>query len=142
MIRTAFILLSLSLLLSGVTFAQVADNPVARSSAAYAELLLRKTDVAAEIDALAADYTDTNPKMLDMRAELTALDKWLGKLLAVKAADSGKLTLALGKLIVRRCSLEAELARLIRSYDQEHQEVKRARKRLAVFNVALDDLLK
>lgn len=142
MMRTCFFLFSVIWLLPLALYAQAPDNSAAKSSAAYAEVLLRRTELAADVDALSADYTDTNPKIVDSRNEIAALDKWLVRILAVKPSESGKLTLSLGKLIIRRSTLESELEHLLRSYNDDHQDVKRVRKRLAVFDAAIGQLLK
>ncbi|MBV9217176.1 MAG: hypothetical protein JO053_13485 [Acidobacteria bacterium] len=112
-----------------------------RSSAAYAEILLRKTELLADIESLSADYTESNPKMIDMRFELASLDRSLEKMFMVKPTETARLTPALGKLIVRRASLDAELNRLNRSYNKDHPEVKRARRRLEIFDSAIKEIL-
>lgn len=117
-----------------------AAGPI-RSSAAYAEVLLRKTDVLAELEAFSADYTEANPKIIDLRFELSALDKSLEKIFGVKPSETGKLTQALGKLIVRRSALETDLARLSRSYNKDHPEVKRARRKVEIFDAAIREVL-
>ena len=86
-----------------------------RSSAAYSEILLRRTELQADLEALSPDYTEANPKIIDLRFEIAALDKSLEKVFGVKPTETGKLTLALGKLIVRKATLETELSRLMRS---------------------------
>lgn len=121
--------------------ATAAPGPII-SSAAYAEVLLRKTEVQADIESFLADYTEANPKILDLRYELGALDRSAAKILGVKAADAGKLTLALGKLLVRQAALETDLARLSRSYNKDHQEVKRAKKRVEYFDNAIKEIMR
>src|SRR5580765_7317070 len=91
-----------------------------RSSPAYSEILLRRTELQADLEALSADYTEANPKIVDLRFELGALDKSLEKVFGVKPSETGKLTLALGRLIVRKAALETELSRLMRSYNKDH----------------------
>lgn len=113
-----------------------------RSSAAYAEVLLRKTDILADLEALSVDYTDANPKIVDLRFELATLDKSLEKIFGVKPSETGKLTQALGKLIVRRAVLETEHARLGRSYNKDHPEVKRAKRKVEIFDAAIKEVLK
>ncbi len=113
-----------------------------RSSAAYSEILLRKTDIQADIVAFSADYTEANPKIIDLRFELAALDILVAKVLAVKPSETGKLTLALGKLIVRKAELDTDLARLTRSYNGEHPDVKRARRRVEIFDAAIKEVLR
>ena len=113
-----------------------------RSSAAYSEILLRRTELQADLEALSPDYTEANPKIIDLRFEIAALDKSLEKVFGVKPTETGKLTLALGKLIVRKATLETELSRLMRSYNNDHPEVKRAKRRVEIFDNAIKEVLK
>ncbi len=113
-----------------------------KSSPAYAEVLLRKTQLQADLEALLADYTEANPKILDLRAELAALNKALERIFAVKPTETGKLTLALGRLLVDQAVLATDLARLQRSYNAEHVEVKRAKRRVEIYEAAINEILK
>ena len=113
-----------------------------RSSAAYSEILLRKTELLSDLEAFSSDYTEANPKMLDLRAEMASLDKMLERVFGVKPSDTGKLTLALGKLIVRKAAVDADLARLARSYSKEHPEIKRAIRKAEIYDSAIKEVLK
>lgn len=112
-----------------------------RSSPAYAEILLRSTELKAELESISADYTETSFRVMDLRLELDSLNKATIRILAVRPADAGKLTLALGKLLVRKAALDAELARLGRNYTPEHNEVKRTRKKAEIFESAIKEIL-
>lgn len=140
-----FSLIVLFVLLTA-TIAAGQANPVdtgpIRSSPAYSEVLLKRTELLAELDALSADYTEANPKMLDLRAELASIDKSIERLFAVRPSESEKLTLALGKLIVKKAELETELGRLSRSFAKEHPDVKRAKRRVEIFENAIKEILK
>lgn len=120
--------------------AETEPGPI-RTSPAYSEILLRKTEILADIEAYAADYTEANPKLIDLRFELAALDGSLAKVFGVKPTETGKLTLALGKLIVKKAALETDLARLRRSYNAEHPEIKRAKRRVEIFDAAIKEVL-
>ncbi len=113
-----------------------------RSSAAYAEILLRRTELQADLESFLASYTEAHPKVVDSRIELASHDKSLETIFAVKPTETAKLTLALGKLIVKRASLETELARLTRTYSPDHPEAKRAKRRVEIFDTAIKDVLK
>lgn len=112
-----------------------------RSSPAYAETLLRKTELESDLLSFAEDYTDQNPKVIDARFELATLSKDIDRLFAVRPDDVAKLTLALGKLIVRRAEIETELNRLLRSYKPDHPQVIRARKKAELYRDALKEIL-
>ena len=113
-----------------------------RSSAAYSEVLLRKTELQADLEALIADFTEAHPKILDLRAELAAINKSMERIFAVKPAETGKLTLALGRLLVQQATLQTDLVRLQRNYNQEHAEVKRTKRKLEIFESAINEILK
>lgn len=112
-----------------------------RASATYAEILLRKTELQADLEALLADYTEANPRIVDIRVELKSLDKSLERVFGVKPSETGKLTLALGKMILRRAVLETDFQRLQRTYSLDHPEVKRAKRRVEVFDSAIKEIL-
>jgi uncharacterized protein involved in exopolysaccharide biosynthesis len=111
------------------------------ASPAYAEILLRKTDLSAELESLLSDYTEDHPKVGQMRFSLAALNREIERLAKVKAAESGKLTLALGKLIVRKVELETDLWLLLKSYKDEHPEVKRAKRKVEIYEAAIKEIL-
>jgi hypothetical protein len=112
-----------------------------RSSAAYSEILLRKTEIQADLEAFSGGYTDVNPRIIDLRAELSSIDTSLERLYKVKPTDSGKLTLALGKLIIKKAVLDTEFSRLARSYAKDHPLVKRAIRRVELFEAAIKEIL-
>lgn len=140
-------------LLAGIAFAQKpapsptpktpaqADVNAVRSSPAFAEVLLRKTEVQAEVESLLVEYTEAYPKIKEARFELAAIQKDLDRLLAVKAPEASKLTQALGKLIVRKIELETDLWALRAKYDDEHPDVKRARRKLEIYEASIKEIL-
>ena len=71
------------LLFTATAYSQSSDPGPIRSSPAYAEILLRKTELLADIEAYSADYTEENPKMIELRAELASLNKQLDKVFGV-----------------------------------------------------------
>jgi hypothetical protein len=113
----------------------------AKSSPAYAELLLRGTGLESELEAFLIDYTEEYPKVKEIRFELSRLNAEKERLLAVKPAEAGKLTLALGKLMVEKASLETALWKLLQVYKDEHPEVKRARKRVEIYEKAIKEIM-
>jgi len=140
-LRHAFFVVILTFIACAPAYSQTEVGPI-RSSAAYAEVLLRKTQLQADLEAFLADYTEQNPKILDIRVELTAINKSLEKIFAVKPSETDKLTLALGRLIVQKAGAETDLARLLRSYSNEHAQVKRAKRRVEIYENAVNEILK
>ncbi len=112
-----------------------------KATAAYAEVLLRKTELEAQLEEFSVDYTEEFPKVKEIKYELIVLQNELDKMLATSAADTGKLTLALGKLIVRKTELATDLFNLRRQYNDDHPEVKRAKRKVAVYEKAIRDIL-
>lgn len=150
--RSKHLILSLNfLLVTGLAvFGQAGDKAKGlpavtitsiKASPAYAEVLLRKTELKSELESLTDDYTEQNPKIIDIRFELTGLDKAIDRLYSVKASEMSKLTLALGKLLVRKADLETDLLRLQRSYSKDHPDVKRLIKRVEIFESSIKEIL-
>lgn len=143
LLGTSLIPVSAVLMLTAVSaYSQSGVAGPIRSSPAYSEILLRKTELLADLEAFSADYTEENPKMIDLRAELASLNKLLEKVFGVKPSETGKLTLALGKLIVKKAALEVELVRLMRRNNKDHPEVKRATRRLEIYDAAINEVLR
>lgn len=136
-----FIAASVVLLAASAAFSQNDAGPI-RSSPAYAEILLKKTELLADLDAMSEQYTEQNPRIIDLRFEVAALDRSLEKVYGVKPSETGKLTLALGKLIVKKAELETTLNRLTRSYNKDHPDVKRAKRRVEIFENSINEILK
>lgn len=112
-----------------------------RNSAAYAEVILRQTEILADLDAALLSYTEDHPKIIELRTELASINKSIEKLVATRASDAGKLTLALGKLAVRRASLESDYIRLSKSFSKDHPELLRAKRRLEIFDETVNDII-
>jgi hypothetical protein len=113
-------------------------NPV-KATPAYAELLLRKAELESDIESFLVSYTEEYPKLKESRYELSLLDKDLTKLLA--QTDASRLTLALGKLLVRKNQLETDLWGLQNKFGKDHPEVKRASRKVASFQNAIKEIL-
>lgn len=115
--------------------------PALKSSPAFAEISLRRTELRAEVESLLVTYTEEFPKVKEIRFELDVLSRELTRLLTVKTEESSRLTLALGKLIVRKAELETNLWDLQKKYGNEHPEVKRARKKVEIFENSIKEIL-
>ena len=114
---------------------------VVKSSPAYAELLLRKVERESELEEFALGYTDEFPKVKEIKFELNLINQEMSRVLAVNAAESGKLTLALGKLMVRKTEIETDLWNLHKQYTDERPEVKRARRKIEIYEKAIKEIL-
>lgn len=112
-----------------------------RSTAAYAELLLVRAELASEIESLLIDHTPSYPQVIEDRYRLGLIDISIRRIAAVKAADTGKLTLALGKMLTRQAELDTELWRLKLTYADGHPEVKQTAKKLEIYEKAVNAIL-
>lgn len=111
------------------------------SSAAYAELVLKRTELRSDLESLVLEYTDEYPKIIEIRHVLTLFDRDIARIGKVKPADSSKLSVALGKLMLRRIELETELWNLQKNYKEEHPDVKRAKKKVEIYESAIGEIL-
>lgn len=116
-------------------------NQAAKSSPAYAEILVLKTELEAQLEDFAGDYTEDFPKIKEIRFQLDLIKKDADKILAVSPNDAGKLTSALGRLIVRRIELETELWNLQKQYKDDYPQVKKAGRKVEVFERAIREIL-
>lgn len=112
-----------------------------RSSPAYAEILLRRTELEAELESLIPDYTEDFPRIQEIRFIVSAIKNESARLFAVKVEEQSRLTLALGKLIIRKVESETDLWRLSQSYKEEHPDVRRAKRRVEIFENAIKEIL-
>lgn len=148
MIRIFFILL-LSFLLLPTAGAQT-TNPktlspanvnAVKSSPAYAELLVQRVELEAELEDLLIAYTEEFPKVKEIRFQMELTSQALEKILKVTPAESSKLTLALGKLLVRKTRLETDLWKLRQQYSDQHPEVRQAKRKIEIFEKAIREIL-
>ena len=117
------------------TGSEVAGSP------AYAEVLLRRTELQAEAESLSAEYTEEHPKVAETRFALEAIERERARLLAVKAADAGRLSAALGKLMVRKAECEVEVWGLRKNLQDAHPDVKRAKRKGEIYEAAIKEIL-
>jgi chromosome segregation ATPase len=137
------VIASVLLALGIASMAQITTgkNDPVRSSPAYAELLLQKTELESTLESLLVDYTEEYPKIKGLRVELRLLQAEMDRLLAVKPENSSRLTLALGKLMLRKVELETELETLRAQYKDDHPDVKKAKRKVEVFESAIKEIL-
>ncbi|MBX3295380.1 MAG: hypothetical protein KF762_06685 [Acidobacteria bacterium] len=117
-------------------------NVTASATPAFAEVLLRKVELEAELEGLLIEYTDEFPRVVNLKHEVGLLNAEIENLRKVPAEQSGKLTLALGKLLVKRAELSTDLWVLLKTYKEEHPDVKRAKRRVEIYSNAITAILK
>src|SRR5688572_14642216 len=76
------------------------------STAAFAEIALKRAEFEADLESLLGDYTDDFPKVKELRFALSKIAVESDRLKAMKAADLDRATSALGKLMVRKVESE------------------------------------
>ena len=118
-----------------------ANIQAVKSSPAYAELLLQRTELQATLDSLLMDYNETYPKVNELRSQIRLIDVEIGRLLVVKGPDVGRLTIALGKLMLRKVELETELETLKLQYKDEHPDVRKTKRQVETFESAIKEIL-
>jgi len=142
LLRAAF-LSAICLFPAGLAFAQTKADPVAtqaiKSSPAYAELVLRRTEVESNVESLLTTYTEEYPKLKESRYELELLNADMKRLQQEK--DASRLTLALGKMMVRKNELLTDLWVLRSRFKDDHPDVKRALRRVDIFTRGISELL-
>ena len=113
----------------------------AAASPAYAELLLKRTELQSQLESLILEYTEEYPKVKEIRQTLVLIERESTRLGKVKPADASRLTLALGKLMVRKIELETDLWSLRTTLQEEHPDVKRAKRRVEIYEAAITEIL-
>lgn len=116
-------------------------NQSAKSSPAYAEVLLQKTEFEAQLEDLLVSFTADFPKVKELRFQIGLIQKQMDRILGVGSADAGKLSSGLGRLIVRKVELETELWNLRAQYNDDFPEVKKAKRKVEVFDKAINEIL-
>ncbi len=112
-----------------------------KNSPAYAEVLLRKTEQTAELEDLLVEYTEEFPKVQQIRAELALLNKEMNRILEVNPSEASKLTLALGKLMLRKVELELDYTKVQKQYTDDNGDVKQAKRKVEIFEAAIKEIL-
>lgn len=112
-----------------------------KASPAFAELRLRKAELESELESLLTEYTEEYPKIKEARATMGFLQKEIDRIAATGPNAGQRLTPALGKLMVRKAELETEVWRLLETLQPGHPDVKRAKRRVEIFEGAIKDIL-
>lgn len=118
-----------------------AVGQVGKATAAYAEVALKRADVEAELESLLVEYTDEFPKVKELKFALTRIDAEGTRLGTIKGADRDRATTALGKLMVRKVEAEIDLWKVQQDYADVHPDVKRAKKKVEIYEKAIKEIL-
>ncbi len=128
------------IIFSAYVHAQKVSQEV-KSSAAFAEIILRQAEIESELDALIFSYTEEFPKVKESRYELAILQIDLDNMSKMKVSETNKLTPALGKLLVRRAQLATDYWVTKNRLSDEHPDAKKAKRKLDIFDKAVKKIL-
>lgn len=112
-----------------------------RASPAFAEVIYRRAILETELEELLLRYTNDFPRVAEKRFELAELDLAIVELLDIPEEGSSKMTLALGKMLIQRAAYATEYDTLKRKYNDTHPEVKRAARKVQIFDKAIKSIL-
>lgn len=136
-------ILSVAGLLFAVTISEVAaqDKNAVQTTAAFAEVYTQKVEAEIDLKILLFDFTETSSQVIAKTQERDLLDRQLRWLEALPSGSHRKLTLTLGKMLVRKALAEAGVKNLSKSVAEEHQSMKKAKTRLEMYNSEIQKLL-
>jgi hypothetical protein len=125
--------------------AKVEQNSIAKSSVhttlAYAEVFAQKVETEADLKVLSVDMAEGAPQILEKKLFRDFLQReieWLEKL---PPASHPKMTLAFGKMIVRKVQAEVDQKMLADNYADSHPLIKKARARFTIYQDEINKLL-
>lgn len=102
----------------------------AKSTAAYAELVLRKVALQSELEGSLATMAKDNPAVVAKQSELDAVAAELDQLCKVPRAKQVYLNENYAKLLLHKVELAGRLKTLLVRYTAEHPDVKRTQAEL------------
>ena len=114
---------------------------VIKSTPAYGELILQKTEVIAELADLVVEFTEEYPKVVELRTQLALINKEISRLMTINPLEASKLSPALGKLMLRKVEIEMDYEKLQKKYTDDHPDVKQAKRKVDLFEAAIKDIL-
>ena len=105
-----------------------------KRTSVYAELFVRKIEAQADLQTLAADYTEESPEVRETKLRIKVIERAIRNLETMSGESLLKLTPMVGRLLARKLEAEAELKVLTEIYTDEYPAVKKAKIRYAIFN--------
>jgi len=118
--------------------------PVSRAikhSPAFAELILRRAELESTLEELLVTYKEDFPKVKETRYELGVIRTDLKEISSTSSSQTGKLTLSLGKLLVRRAVLATDYWVLKNRYSDKHPNTKKSKRKLEIFEQAIKEII-
>ncbi|HEV7644170.1 MAG TPA: hypothetical protein VGO50_09540 [Pyrinomonadaceae bacterium] len=112
-----------------------------KSSPAYIELILHKANIEAELLDMQVEYTDEYPKVKELRLEVQFVQAELVSLQELNVSVLPKLTESLARLLLQKIRMQVDLAQLRAAHKDDHPDVKRAMRRVDIYEKAIKDVL-
>ncbi|NNE99058.1 MAG: hypothetical protein HKN25_08570 [Pyrinomonadaceae bacterium] len=112
-----------------------------RHSPAFAELILRRAELESSLAELLVSYKEEFPKVKETRYELDVIRADIKEISSTSASQTGKLTLSLGKLLVRRAELATDYWVLKNRYSDQHPSTKKSKRKLEIFERAIKEII-
>ncbi len=112
-----------------------------KSSPAYIELTLYKANIEAELLDMLVEYTDEYPKVKELKLEVQFVQAELVSMQELGIATLPKLTESFAKLLLQKIRMQVDLAQLRAVHKDDHPDVKRAMRRVDIYEKAIKDVL-
>ncbi len=112
-----------------------------KSSPAYIELTLYKANIDAELLDMLVEYTDEYPKVKELKLEVQFVQAELISLQELGVSVLPKLTESFAKLLLLKIKMQVDLAQLRAVHKDDHPDVKRAIRRVDIYEKAIKDVL-
>jgi hypothetical protein len=117
------------------TVSKVADT------GAYAEVYAARVEAEADLKVLSTDLTEETIQVREKKLERDLLAREIRWLEALPLVSHDKMTIALGRLLVRKTQAEVSLKMLSEKYAESFPTVKKARTKIEVYNNEIQKLL-
>lgn len=112
-----------------------------RHSPAFAELILRRAELESTLEELLISYKEDFPKVKETQYELDVIKADLKQISSTSSSQTGKLTLSLGKLLVRRAELATDYWVMKNRFTDTHPNTKKSKRKLEIFEKAIKEII-
>ena len=109
---------------------------------AYGVLILRKAKVETELSELSEELTNEHPSLDSKRFELRAIRREMAKMRALQTSHVGRLSSAVGNLILSKVAVQVELNDLLVRLTPQHPDVTKKRSELAALGREIQNILR
>lgn len=108
---------------------------------AYAEVYAARVEAEADLKVLSTDLTEETIQVREKKLERDLLAREIRWLEALPLVSHDKMTMALGRLLVRKTQAEVSLKMLSENYAESFPAVKKAHTKIGVYNDEIQKLL-